>query len=274
MTRPFVVVAELRTRAEIVAGTTAPVEKMRRRVESRSDLLTAACRASGVRTGRASPTAAMPSSFQAGCAGPCGLLPAAASTCRATSRVAGPLHRGSNRTGSTTRGANAAVPGDAAIPRRGPGEPPAKPVWAAGSQSSQGSGGGSWNAEADSCGPWRRPDRSSCEARPEARRPWRIDFARRARLRKTAWKTSSASWVFSTNRRAVPSTMGPWRAISSSKASRSSAVTKRFSSTASSGGTASSHNRRRYRCNASIDRTDMRQILVGRIRPCLISTCG
>src|SRR5262245_15721627 len=48
MMRPFRAPAELRTRREIVAGTTVPVEKITLRVESRSDLPTAACRASGV----------------------------------------------------------------------------------------------------------------------------------------------------------------------------------------------------------------------------------
>ena len=60
MASPFMAPAEPRTRAEIVAGTAAPVEKMRLREESSSDLLTAACRASGVKTVSASPTAAMP----------------------------------------------------------------------------------------------------------------------------------------------------------------------------------------------------------------------
>ena len=60
MASPFMVVAEPTTRTEIVAGTTVPVEKIRLREDSRSDLLTAACRASGVKTVSASPTAAIP----------------------------------------------------------------------------------------------------------------------------------------------------------------------------------------------------------------------
>ena len=51
MARPFVVVVELRTRAAIVAGTTTRVETMRRSVESRSAVLTAAREASGVNAG-------------------------------------------------------------------------------------------------------------------------------------------------------------------------------------------------------------------------------
>src|SRR5262249_47462908 len=60
MASPFRVPAEPRTRAEIVTGTGVPVEKIMRREDSRSGVLTAACRASGTRTVSASPTAPMP----------------------------------------------------------------------------------------------------------------------------------------------------------------------------------------------------------------------
>src|SRR5262249_25160453 len=98
-------------------------------------------------------------------AGPRGLLPVAASTCRATSRVAWPLHRASNRIDSTTKEANAAVRADAAIPRREPGKPPAKRVRPP-DRNVRNAPAAVPIARDDWRGTWRRPDRLSCEARP------------------------------------------------------------------------------------------------------------
>ena len=60
MATPFRVLAEPRTRADNRRGHDRPRRENEAREESSSDRLTAACRASGVRTVSASPTEAMP----------------------------------------------------------------------------------------------------------------------------------------------------------------------------------------------------------------------
>ena len=160
----------------------------------------------------------------AACAGRRGLPPVAASACRATSRVARRLRRGSGRTGSTTRGATAAAPAGVAVPRRGRSELRARRGRFRTAAAAHGSGTFSMATAPPLSGPG--GDAAGRRVQPvRDGLPWRIDFASRARLRNTAWKTSSASAALSTRRRAVPSTIGPWRSSRTSKARWSFAST-------------------------------------------------
>src|SRR5262249_4979779 len=101
-----------------------------------------------------------------GCAGACGLLPNAASTCSMISQGARPLHPVSSRIGSTTTGANVSARAGAAIPRQGPGEPPAKPAALQVRYPGRPLAAVPLKRCTDSCGPWRQCDTLSCEATP------------------------------------------------------------------------------------------------------------
>src|SRR5262249_32970816 len=88
-----------------------------------------------------------------------------------------------------------------------------------------GGGGGPGRAAAARAWEATRQATRCSQAASASRRP--MDAALRARVRKVAWKESSASWAFRSSRRHTPRTMRWCRQTSNSKAASSRRRTKR-----------------------------------------------